>query len=137
MSSRSALSFCPLALCLTWGTPAGLTLEVVPELDIDLPSSGSSGLGRGKFMGQGRQGQRIHIGPKWSGEAPRTRQPGRASRNSSENPGGGKVFRKQGGMTARPFTACVVSGRFFPSLSFRFLICKVGTMVFAFRIVPL
>lgn len=65
------------------------------------------------------------------------RQPGRASRNSSENPGGRKVFVKQGGMMARPFTACVISGRFFPSLSFRFPICKVGTMVFAFRIMPL
>lgn len=31
-----------LALCPTWGTPAGLALEVVPEPGIDLPNSGSS-----------------------------------------------------------------------------------------------
>lgn len=48
------------------------------------------------------------------------------SRHSAENPGGGKALVKQGGMMARPLTVCVISGRFVPSLSFRFLIHKVG-----------
>lgn len=33
---------------------------------------------------------------------------------------------KQGSMMARSLTACVISSRFFPFLSFRFLIHKVG-----------
>lgn len=72
-------------------TPVRLAIEVAAELDFDLPSSG---LGRGRFMGQRSQGQRAHTGSKPSGKAPRKRQLRRASRNSTENPGGGKVFMK-------------------------------------------